>query len=122
MFDSNDLTRDYERILLKVFENEAIDEDDFSGKKIPIREAYIELKTLVNNSNQNNPDQSAQIKDDYYFLDVAMSERSKCDFYVFVCVGARIVVFKNDKSKMIFKKDGVLIHKDLLHKEKFYDG
>lgn len=62
------------------------------------------------------------VKDDYYFLDVAMSERSKCDFYVFVCVGARIVVFKNDKSKMIFKKDGVLIHKDLLHKEKFYDG
>ena len=71
MFDSNDLTRDYERILLKVFENEAIDEDDFSSKKIPIREAYIELKTLINDSNLKNSDQSCQIKDDYYCYKLA---------------------------------------------------
>jgi hypothetical protein len=71
MFDSNDLTRDYEKILFTIFENESIDEDDFSRKKIPIREAYMELKTLVNNSNQNNSDQSCQIKDDYYFHKLA---------------------------------------------------
>jgi len=56
-----------------------------------------------------------------YFIDVSMSQTSKCHYYVFVCNKKRILVFNNDKNKIIFKTDGVFFPDELLYKEKFYD-
>lgn len=64
MFDSDAVMRDYESNLLKLFENESLDEDDFIRKKIPVSEVYIALRKLV----KNNLD---EIKDDYYFHTLA---------------------------------------------------
>ena len=67
MFNFNDdAVHDYEEILLKLFDDEALDEKDFLAKKIPVSEAYIELKTLVQNENSNS-ESDQKIKDDYYF-------------------------------------------------------
>jgi len=59
--------------------------------------------------------------DDYYFLDVSVSQTSKCNYYVFVCIGKRIVIFENNKSKIEIKNNGVYFPKKLLYKEKIYD-
>ena len=67
MFNFNDdAVHDYEEILLKLFDNEALDEKDFLAKKIPVSEAYIELKTIVQSENSNS-ESDQKIKDDYYF-------------------------------------------------------
>jgi hypothetical protein len=55
-----------------------------------------------------------------YFFDVSMSETSKCIYYVFVCIDKKIMVFKNDKDKLIFKDNGVFFPIELLYKEKEY--
>lgn len=65
MFNSDAVMRDYESNLLKLFENESLDEDDFIRKKIPVNEAYIALRELVKNNSDD------EIKDDYYFYTLA---------------------------------------------------
>jgi hypothetical protein len=55
-----------------------------------------------------------------YFFDISMSETSKCTYYVFVCINKKIMVFKNDKDKLIFKDNGVFFPIELLYKEKEY--
>jgi hypothetical protein len=55
-----------------------------------------------------------------YFFDVSMSETSKCTYYVFVCINKKIMVFNNDKDKLIFKDNGVFFPIELLYKEKDY--
>lgn len=59
-------------------------------------------------------------KNNYFLIDVSISATSKCDYFVFVCIGKRILVFKNDKSKIIFTKEGIQLPKELLIKQKFY--
>lgn len=59
--------------------------------------------------------------EEYYLIDVAISDKSKCDYFVFVCVDKRINIFKNDKSKIIFYRDGIKIPKQLLYIQKFYN-
>jgi hypothetical protein len=65
---------------------------------------------------------SVEQHEDSYFIDVSLSQYSKCDYYVFVCIGKRILIFKNDKSKIEIKNNGVSFPKELLYKEKFYNG
>lgn len=67
MFNFNeDAVQDYEKTLLKLFDNEALDEDEFLAKKAPVRDSYIELKMLVKNDNKDNESEQ-NIRDDYYF-------------------------------------------------------
>jgi hypothetical protein len=60
-------------------------------------------------------------KDDGYVIDVSMSRTSKCTYYVFVCTNSRILIFRNDKDKIVFEDAGVFFPNDLLYKEKEYD-
>lgn len=60
-------------------------------------------------------------KTDYFLIDVSLSARSNCDYFVFVCVGKRILVFRNDKTKIKFTNEGVHLPKELLHDQKFYN-
>jgi hypothetical protein len=60
--------------------------------------------------------------DDNYFLDVSISQTSRCDYYVFVCTNKRIIIFENNKSKIEIRNNGVSFPKELLHKQKFYNG
>jgi len=62
-----------------------------------------------------------QKRENGYFVDVSMSKKSKCTYYVFVCVDSKIMIFKNDKEKMTFEENGVLFNNDLLFKEKIYE-
>jgi hypothetical protein len=60
-------------------------------------------------------------KKDGWFIDVAISQNSKCTYYVFVCLESRIMVFKNDKTKIVIEEDGVFFPDELLYKDKLYD-
>lgn len=56
-----------------------------------------------------------------FFIDVTISSKSKCDYFVFVCVNSRILVLKNDMSKIVFKENGVFFPESLFYNEKYYD-
>lgn len=60
--------------------------------------------------------------DDGYLIDCAMSKTSRCDYYVFVCRESKIMIFHNDKDKLVFTDNGVFFPTELLYKEKEYDG
>jgi|LauGreDrversion4_2_1035121.scaffolds.fasta_scaffold435943_2 hypothetical protein len=60
-------------------------------------------------------------RDGGWFIDVAMSQKSRCDYYVFVCLESKIMVFNNDRDKIIFEGTGVFFPTELLHKEKKYE-
>lgn len=59
--------------------------------------------------------------DDGYLFDVAMSYRSKCNYYVFVNIDREILIFKNNKDKMTFYDNGVFFPNELLYKTKTYN-
>ncbi len=56
-----------------------------------------------------------------YFIDVNISQSSICDYYVFVCNKSRIIIFKNNRDKILFQENGVFFPDELFYKEKFYD-
>lgn len=70
-----------------------------------------QIKSVCNLERKNNG----------WFVNVAMSENSKCTYYVFVCLKSRIIVFNNDKNKMIFEDGGVFFPDELIHEEKKYE-
>lgn len=75
--------------------------------------------------NYNSTDQIKSVgtiidKRDYYIINTSISPKSKCDYFVFVVVGKRIIVFRNDKSKIEYTNEGVKFPKELRHEEKFY--
>lgn len=57
---------------------------------------------------------------DGYLINTGMSERCKADYYVFVSGKERIMVFNNDKSKIVFTEEGVFFPTELLYREKEY--
>ena len=64
---------------------------------------------------------SIKPRDGGWFIDVAMSQKSRCNYYVFVCLEKRIMIFNNDKNKIIFEENGVFFPTELLYKEKEYE-
>lgn len=75
--------------------------------------------------NYNSTDQIKSVgtiidKRDYYIINAPISQKSKCDYFVFVVVGKRIIIFKNDNSKIKYTNEGVKFPKELRHKEKLY--
>ena len=61
-----------------------------------------------------------QSTEDGYIINTGMSKKCKSDYYVFVCVDKRIMIFYNIKDKLIFTDDGVFFPNELLYKEKKY--
>lgn len=55
-----------------------------------------------------------------YLINTGMSEKCKADYYVFVSGKERIMVFNNDKTKIVFTDDGVFFPTELLYDEKEY--
>ena len=80
-------------------------------KTHPNRKTTDQVKSVCNIHRRNNG----------WFIDVAMSRNSICDYYVFVCLKNRIMIFNNNKNKMVFEENGVFFHDDLFYKEKFYN-
>jgi hypothetical protein len=56
-----------------------------------------------------------------FLINTGMSEKCKADYYVFVSGKEKIMVFKNDKTKIVFTEDGVFFPIELLYKEKDYN-
>lgn len=57
---------------------------------------------------------------DGYLINTGMSEKCKADYYVFVSGKERIMVFNNDKTKIVFTDEGVFFPTELLRREKEY--
>lgn len=79
-----------------------------------------------NHGDYNSTDQVKSIcniikKNDGWFLDISMSQNSICDYYVFVCINKRIIIFNNDKNKMTFYNNGVFFSDELLYKDVIYE-
>ena len=71
MFNSDDNTlQNYEEILLKLFYRESLSDADFKSKDIPASKAYLELKNIIldENENKNHKD---KIEDAFYFNELA---------------------------------------------------
>lgn len=57
---------------------------------------------------------------DGYLINTGMSEKCKADYYVFVSGKEKIMVFNNDKTKIVFTDEGVFFPTELLYREKEY--
>jgi hypothetical protein len=60
--------QDYEKVLLSLFEKEALSENDFKYKTIPVSEAYLTLKNIVLDENHKK---DIKIEDAFYFNELA---------------------------------------------------
>lgn len=61
--------------------------------------------------------------DNIYIIDAAISETSKCNYFAFIVGSEKILLFENDKSKMVrnFENRGIAFSKELLRKKIEYN-
>lgn len=68
MFSHADYSiQNYESILLKLFDNESLSEEEFKRKSIPVSEAYLDLRNIIRDENQNQERKNLNIEEAFYF-------------------------------------------------------
>ena len=71
MFNFDDFSvQNYENILLRLFDNEALDESEFSQKYRPISDVYLELRNFILDENKLLP-KGQKIEETFYFNHMA---------------------------------------------------
>jgi len=58
---------------------------------------------------------------DGFLINSSISQNSRCDYYVFVCVNESIHIFENNIKKIKITNDGVIFPKELLYKKEIYN-
>jgi hypothetical protein len=74
MFSFADYSQhNYEKILLKLFENESLSETDFSALNYrdSVGDAYLDLRTLIRDENQQSDNKKQSIEEVFYFNEMA---------------------------------------------------
>ncbi|MFI3155029.1 MAG: hypothetical protein QX199_02615 [Methylococcaceae bacterium] len=72
MFSSADyVVQTHENILLKLFDNESLPEQTFKEQSIPVSEAYLNLRNIIRDENQNPEYKKLNIEEAFYFNEMA---------------------------------------------------
>lgn len=72
MFSHADYSvKKHENILLKLFDNESLSTEDFNRQNIPVSEAYLTLRNIIRDENQNPERKNLNIEEAFYFNEMA---------------------------------------------------
>lgn len=72
MFSSTDyVVQTHENILLNLFDNESLAEQEFKKQSIPVSEAYLNLRNIIRDENQNPEHKKLNIEEAFYFNEMA---------------------------------------------------
>lgn len=72
MFSHADYSiQNYESILLKLFDNESLSAEELNGKSIPVSDAYLELRNIIRDENQNQERKNLNIEEAFYFNEMS---------------------------------------------------
>ncbi|MDD2658817.1 MAG: hypothetical protein PHY54_03930 [Methylococcales bacterium] len=63
--------QNYESILLKLFDNESLSKEELEEKCIPVSEAYLALRNIIRDENQNQQCKNLNIEEAFYFNEMA---------------------------------------------------
>ena len=70
-FHADYSVKKHENILLKLFDNESLSTEDFNRQNIPVSEAYLTLRNIIRDENQNPERKNLNIEEAFYFNEMA---------------------------------------------------